>query len=240
MLKIVVIGAQPMMRDAWGRLVTQLEDDLAWFEADDAEAGAAMLASREDVALAIVEVAGQADAVAAVRRLHAACAALPVLAVAADDDALLARAVLGAGARGFVSTRSPLPVLREVVRLVLAGGTYVPPAAAGVVWRTTKAEPIRTGDRSERRVQEVRLTERQRAVLALLLKGRPNKVICRTLDLREGTVKTHIANIFRLLNVNNRTAAAYAVMRLGIELPDVEERPSRNFRPPGLPLPLAA
>jgi DNA-binding NarL/FixJ family response regulator len=74
------------------------------------------------------------------------------------------------------------------------------------------------------RAPEVRLTARQRMVLALLLRGHPNKLICRALALREGTVKTHIANIFRALDVRNRTEAAYAVMRLGIELPEVDER----------------
>jgi hypothetical protein len=71
-------------------------------------------------------------------------------------------------------------------------------------------------------------------VLALLLRGRPNKLICRVLSLREGTVKTHIANIFRELDVRNRTEAAYAAVRLGIELPDVEEHPPRAApaRPP--------
>jgi DNA-binding NarL/FixJ family response regulator len=242
MLKILVIGAQPIVRDAWGRLVAQLEDGAAWLDAEDAAAGAALLADRDDVALAIVEVAAQSDATAAVGVLRAARASCPLLAVAAHDDASLARAALGAGARGFVSTRAPLPVLREVVRLLLAGGSYIPPAAAGVgAASASGARPIRLDPpRSERRAQDVRLTERQQAVLALLLKGRPNKAICRTLDLREGTVKTHIANIFRLLHVNNRTAAAYAVMRLGIALPEVEERPPRTFRAPGLPLPLAA
>lgn len=85
----------------------------------------------------------------------------------------------------------------------------------------------------------VRLTARQRAVLALLLRGRPNKLICRTLDLREGTVKTHIANIFRALDVRNRTEAAYAAVRLGIELPQVEE-PAPRARPARPPLRLVA
>jgi DNA-binding NarL/FixJ family response regulator len=242
MLKVLVIGAQPIVRDAWGRLVAQLEEGAAWLDLEDAAKGVALLGSRDDIALVIVELGPQSDLAAAVGALRAARPTCPLLAVAAEDDAALARAALGAGARGFVSTRAPLPVLREVVRLLLAGGSYIPPAAAVMAAASaTGAQPIRLEPpRSERRSQEVRLTERQQAVLALLLKGRPNKVICRTLDLREGTVKTHIANIFRLLNVNNRTAAAYAVMRLGIALPEVEERPPRTFRAPRLSLPLAA
>ena len=52
-----------------------------------------------------------------------------------------------------------------------------------------------------------KLTERQREVLRLLADGMGNKDICHRLDLSEGTVKVHIAAIFRALNVRNRTEA---------------------------------
>ncbi|MFV1853410.1 MAG: response regulator transcription factor [Thalassospira sp.] len=52
-----------------------------------------------------------------------------------------------------------------------------------------------------------RLTPREREVLALLSEGRPNKDIARHLDLREITVKYHLKNIYRKLNVSNRAQA---------------------------------
>jgi DNA-binding NarL/FixJ family response regulator len=64
--------------------------------------------------------------------------------------------------------------------------------------------------------EPVKLTERQRDVLRLLAAGMSNKQICRELDLGEGTIKVHIAAIFRALNVGNRTEAANATRRLGI------------------------
>jgi DNA-binding CsgD family transcriptional regulator len=67
------------------------------------------------------------------------------------------------------------------------------------------------------------LTPRQVDVLALLVQGKPNKLICRTLNLAEGTVKTHTAAIYRALGVMNRTQAVYAVNRLGVVLPAADE-----------------
>jgi DNA-binding CsgD family transcriptional regulator len=60
------------------------------------------------------------------------------------------------------------------------------------------------------------LTERQRQVLALLLQGKPNKLISRELGLAQGTVKIHITAILKKLKVANRTQAALAASRFGL------------------------
>ena len=61
----------------------------------------------------------------------------------------------------------------------------------------------------------VEWTERQAQVLALLVQGKPNKIISRELGLAQGTVKIHVTAIFRKLKVSNRTQAALAAGRLG-------------------------
>ena len=63
------------------------------------------------------------------------------------------------------------------------------------------------------------LTDRQAEVLALLVEGKPNKIICRELNVSEGTVKTHVSAILRALNVGNRTQVLFALSRLGVQLP---------------------
>lgn len=55
------------------------------------------------------------------------------------------------------------------------------------------------------------LTERQREVLALLVQGKSNKLICRELQLAEPTVKNHITAILKALKVSSRTQAIVAV-----------------------------
>jgi TolB-like protein/DNA-binding CsgD family transcriptional regulator len=58
------------------------------------------------------------------------------------------------------------------------------------------------------------LTKRQLKVLALLMQGKRNKMICRALDLAESTVKYHVTAILKALKVNNRTEAALAARAL--------------------------
>jgi DNA-binding NarL/FixJ family response regulator len=68
-------------------------------------------------------------------------------------------------------------------------------------------------------VSTLGLTDRQLEVLALLMEGKNNKLICRALDLAEPTVKNHISAILKALGASNRTEAALAVTRLGLRLP---------------------
>jgi DNA-binding NarL/FixJ family response regulator len=62
------------------------------------------------------------------------------------------------------------------------------------------------------------LTGRQRDVLDLLVKGMPNKLICRELGLSPNTVKSHVGAIFRALNATNRTQAVLAAQREGFRV----------------------
>jgi len=65
----------------------------------------------------------------------------------------------------------------------------------------------------------LRLTQRQWQVLALLIRGKPNKLIGRELALAEGTVKVHVSAILKALHVSNRTQAAVAINRMNICVP---------------------
>ena len=62
------------------------------------------------------------------------------------------------------------------------------------------------------------LTDRQKDVLMLLAKGAPIKRICLELNLSEGTVKTHVAAIYRIFGASNRTEALLAARRAGYSI----------------------
>ena len=63
-----------------------------------------------------------------------------------------------------------------------------------------------------------KLTDRQKDVLMLLAKGAPIKRICLELNLSEGTVKTHVAAIYRIFGASNRTEALLAARRAGYSI----------------------
>jgi DNA-binding NarL/FixJ family response regulator len=145
---------------------------------------------------------------------------VPVVVVSANDDRSVVLEAIDAGAMGFISKRSSSNVLVSGVRLVLAGGICIPAHAHLATYeRPSAADPEPASPVLNRRQAELGITARQAEVLALLVQGKPTKFICRELDLSVGTVKTHIAAIFRALNVSNRTQAVFALSKIGVQLP---------------------
>ena len=91
---------------------------------------------------------------------------------------------------------------------VRAGGTYVPLALTDAV---PPGPPQRVQCTPWRE-----LTRRQRDVLALISEGRSNKLIADALNMSESTVKAHVKQIIRRLNVANRTQAALLAARTSV------------------------
>lgn len=156
---------------------------------------------------------------------------VPVVVLSANDEREIVLGSLDAGAMGFISKRSATPVLVSALQLVLSGGVYIPPQVLAAVPAPKPASPVmplaQSATPAGRRVtpSDLGLTDRQAEVLALLVEGKPNKIICRELNVSEGTVKTHVSAILRALNVGNRTQVLFALSRLGVQLPSRVGRP---------------
>lgn len=146
------------------------------------------------------------------------CPATRVVVVSGTQDPVLMKELFDLGINGFIPKAYSPDVMLSAVRLVLSGGVYVPPLMLQPDIDTTPpgtspADPHETAA-MEARLRKL-LTERQLDVLRLLAHGKPNKVIARDLGISEGTVKIHLAAIFRALNVRNRVEAVVAAQRLG-------------------------
>ena len=178
-----------------------------------------------DLALVDLSIPG-AQAFAHVQALRQRSPDLPVIVVSGYEDPAVMRSALDHGARGYIPKAYSPEIMLSAVRLVLAGGVYVPPmllsgAAAEVVLAGVPAvadlpqapEARRSNAPTLDSLRTV-LTERQVEVLQLLSQGKPNKLIGRALGISEGTVKIHLAAIFRALNVRNRTEAVIAAQAL--------------------------
>ncbi len=140
---------------------------------------------------------------------------LKILVMSGLSDQQSIIKVLQMGAAGFIPKSLDAELLTSAIRFVLAGGVYIP------VKLLTQAQ--KTGlltATPEKSTQEgtVRLTDRQKDVLALLAKGAPIKRICKELDLSEGTVKTHVTAIYRAFGASNRTEALIAARRHGYDV----------------------
>jgi DNA-binding NarL/FixJ family response regulator len=208
------------MREGLATALAGLAPRVQIQQADTLQGTLAELAARPDTALVVLDPnMPDGEAAWVLERIREAHPRIPIVVVSGAADRATVTGAIRSGAMGFVSKRAATPVLLSALRLVLAGEVYVPPevlrAELAAAPSALAAAPLeRVGGR-----RDAELTPRQLDVLALLVQGKPNKVICRELGLAEGTVKAHTAAIFRALRVSNRTEAGFAVSCLGIELP---------------------
>lgn len=110
------------------------------------------------------------------------------------------------GVDGYVLKDSSSSVLKKAIFTVLNGDTYIQPELRPILKRRMDEKA------SNASLIENSLTRRELEVLKLLAEGLFNKEIAYTLSISEKTVKNHVSNIFRKINVSDRTqAAVYAI-----------------------------
>jgi DNA-binding NarL/FixJ family response regulator len=158
----------------------------------------------QEVRLAIVDLGmpglPSPDQLAEIRRRRPDVRVVVISGSDSREDIL---ASLAAGVHGYIVKSQRTGALLDRLRYVLSGEIYVPPnlaerPSAPVQAPMRQAEPRSTGEP---------LSDRQRQVLKGLVEGLSNREIAHQLNISEGTVKMHIAALFRLLGANNRTHA---------------------------------
>jgi len=125
---------------------------------------------------------------------------------------------LGAGVHGYIPKTALPEDISAAIKYILDGGVYVPPllskSGEDPLLHAGEAKPAAASS-SGSQLDLARFTPRQRDVLRLLAAGKSNKEIARELDLAEGTVKIHLAAVFRALNARNRTEAVVLAGKFG-------------------------
>ena len=210
---VLVVNDHPLIRQAVAEILGGLAGGMHVIQAETVAAALVKLAAHPETSLVLLDPAlGDGDGGIGFERVRTEHPDVRVAALCAPSGRAAVLAALARGAMGFIPDRSPPGVLLNAVRLVLAGQVYLPPEVlrAGDAAAPVAASPRRDGPS---------LTPRQLEVLALLVQGIPNKLICRSLAMAEGTLKTHVATIYRELGVSNRAQAGFAARRLGLRLP---------------------
>jgi DNA-binding NarL/FixJ family response regulator len=163
--------------------------------------------------LAILDLhLGQAEARATLLGFRERFPDVPVMVFTGDDSLESITMAFECGARGYATKSSPMQTVHSAIRIVLSGGSYIPPEAM----RGLGFSPAAVPQQAAPSPQVMRLSGRQQQVFDLLLQGMPNKVIGARLDMAEGTVKAHLNSIFRSLNVRTRVEAILRARQLGL------------------------
>jgi len=148
-----------------------------------------------------------------VELLRACARATPVVVLLPEATQAVVDQLVATGVSGCVEKSASVELFFGALRLALAGGVYLPRSlvSAGLHDPSARRDgPALPGAPDV----AVRLTPRQIEVLALVARGRSNKVIARQLDMAEATVKTHLTTIYKALNVTSRGEASAVAARL--------------------------
>lgn len=212
-MKLILADDHTLFRDGLALLLKAHCADSEVWEGDGLDAALAVAQAHPDADFALLDLHMPGmEGVQGIRRFVELHPTLPLIILTGAEDPQQIQSVLSAGASGFIPKSSTPAVMLSAIQLVRSGGTYIPPQFLSTA--SGSAHTLPSAHIRER--AQTQLTDRQMQVLRLLAAGKPNKAICRELNIEEGTVKAHIATVFRVLDVANRTEAASVARTIGL------------------------
>lgn len=209
-MNVLLVDDHPLFLSGLRGVLADLPGIGAIVEAADVPTALALLDAepRIDCVCLDLNLPG-ADGFALLEQLATSDRGLPVAIVSASEQPATAARALAAGALAWIAKSASAEELRAAFAALARGEPFISPAMA-VALADYRNGIIRVGE------ARVRITRRQREVLALLAAGHGNQAIAASLSLAESTVKAHVSTLFELLQVNNRAACARVATQLGL------------------------
>lgn len=208
MIRIVVVDDHPVVREG---LAAVLSDEPDFRIVGEADTGEKLLADFQRLVPDVVVVDLRLPGISGIETCQAIKRMRPdtrviVLTSFPNDGAVMNSFV--AGADGFVLKESEPAILRQAVREVVTGKSYVDPRIAGKL--------VAFADKGRRTKGPFDLTLQEMRVLEKLPKGLTNREIGVELGIAEDTVKTHLSNALRKIKAKDRAEGAAVALREGL------------------------
>ncbi len=162
-----------------------------------------------DVALIDMDMPGLTGA-GTIRVLHKQFPTLKILILSNYSDNAYIQSAMDAGADGYVLKCVEIDELVKIIKSVWAGKPELSPYLVNLT------EGYQKTDESSLKNRKYYLTRREREILQLIARGKTNKEISKLLFISTETVKSHIKNIFKKLNIKNRVEAIVEARKQGI------------------------
>lgn len=210
-MKVLLIDDHELFRDGMRYVLGKLDGNTEILDVSSYEDALPVIENNRDLDLILLDLglSGISDT-DALKSLRLVLPSTPVVIISSNDDGNKVQEILDMGAQGYIPKSTPSEILISSLKLVLAGGVYIPPE---ILLRMEKKSVTPAGKASE--VNNIPLTPRQLDVLKKLAHGLSNKEISRILSMAEPTVRVHVAAIFKALNASNRTKAVHLALQKG-------------------------
>jgi len=211
-IKLLIADDHTLIRDGLQKIINMDDTITIVGEASDGEEAVALAdKTKPDVILMDINMP-RVNGIEAAKRVKEQVPGVAIIILTIHEDREYIVELLHTGVSGYLLKDISADELLEIIKKVAAGETIIDQRVGGKLmeeWQSfASAQDIRH-----------KLSERELEVLREIVKGESNKTIAEKLFISEKTVKNHATNIFRKLDVNDRTQAVlYAIKHKLVEM----------------------
>jgi two-component system, NarL family, response regulator LiaR len=202
-IRVLVVDDHAMVRRGLATFLKAFDDLELAGEAATGQAGLELCVQLQPDVVLMDMVMPDMDGAAVTRLIRSQSQAIQVIALTSFMEEILVQSALHAGAIGYLLKDVSADELAQAIRAAHAGRVTLSPEAAQALVHAASQPPPPGLD----------LTERERAVLALMVEGLNNTQIAAKLTVSPSTVKSHVSNILSKLGVASRTEAVTLALR---------------------------
>ncbi len=208
-MKVLITDEQSLFRDGLSLRLKQINQDIAILQSSNLAEMQKILSKESDIDILILDIdLAELNAAEIINKIKTLAPNTKIVAISSCEDTRNIKKILSCGVKGYIPKRSDSNILSGALKLILDGGTYIPPAMLdnGLDYNAHQTNsPLKKN-----------LTNRQSQVLDLIAQGKSNKQIAYDMGVSEATVKLHINALLRSLKVNNRTQAVITAQKMGL------------------------
>lgn len=204
--RIMLVDDHPMLRRGLSDLLSMEDDFLPVAQAGSGQEAVSLALYHElDLILLDLNMPGM-DGIETIRALRDAGVDARIVIFSVSDDHSNVIEALREGADGYLLKDMEPEELVDNIRLAAQGKLALSPELTDILTQVIR------GRQTANKAHPTMLTKREKDVLKLIAKGQSNKMIARTLNIAEGTVKVHVKRLLNKLGMRSRTEAAVWVV----------------------------
>lgn len=211
-IRVAIVDDHSLMREGLSRIL-QMESPIKIVKKAATGVEALKNIEHEEIDVMLLDInMPEMNGIEALKKIKMIREDIKVIMLTVHDNREYLMEALNCGANGYMLKDAESDDLVRAIQTVYDGGSYVHPSLAGELFK----EINRQKTRKTRQSGEEILTRREHEVLCFIAEGYSNKGISDKLRISEKTVKNHVSNILRKLDLQDRTQAAIYAIKMNI------------------------